>query len=147
MMIKVRNAAKEDIPRLVSICADTLPEKWSHDSFSAEFDKNSLILCAECDNEIIAFAVTAVSFDEGYLDLIAVCDNYRRQGIARLMLNETEQILKSMSVTRIVLDVRVSNPAVELYKNCGFKTLCARRDFYSNPREDAFTMQKEIGEA
>ncbi len=145
-MIKVRLADKSEIDRLVELCAQNLTEKWSRQSFETEFDRNSVILCADDDGTVIGFSVTCVSFDEGYLDLVAVSPDYRRQGIARQLLVNTERELKSRGVTHIVLDVRISNPAVELYKSCGYATLCTRRDFYSNPREDAFTMQKEIGE-
>lgn len=145
-MITIRNAAKADIESLVALCAETLPEKWSAESFSAEFEKNSVVLCAADDGEIIGFAVTAVSFDEGYLDLIAVSEKYRRQGIARRLLNATEHELIIRGATHAVLDVRESNDAVKFYKACGYKVLCTRRDFYSNPRENAFTMTKELGE-
>ena len=94
-MITIRNAAKADIESLVALCAETLPEKWSAESFGAEFEKNSVVLCAADDGEIIGFAVTAVSFDEGYLDLIAVSEKYRRQGIASALTSRLAmEILK-----------------------------------------------------
>ncbi len=140
----IRKAEIGDIESLVRLCSDTLPEKWSHESFASEFKKGSVILCAEADGKIIAFCVTTVSFDDGYLDLIAVSSDYRRNGIAKAMLLETERLLNNCS--RIILDVRVSSGAVLLYEACGYKTVCTRKDFYQNPREDAFTMIKEIGE-
>ncbi len=143
-MITVRNAFRSDIEALVKLCAEALPEKWSVESFSAEFDKSSVILCALDGDRIIGFSVTAVSFEEGYLELIAVNKCYRRQGIARRFIVKTEQLLKERGVIRILLDVRCSNDAALLYKACGYTVVCTRRNFYSNPREDAFTMQKEL---
>ncbi len=143
----IRKAEIGDIEALSRLCAETLPEQWSADSFKAEINKNSVVLCAVKASEIIAFAVTAVSFEEGYLDLIAVRSDYRRRGIARELLAATEAELKARGATHIVLDVRVSNDAVRLYESCGYTTLCTRRDFYSNPREDGYTMTKNLGEA
>ena len=144
-MITVRNVTRDDIASLVALCAENLPEKWSDSSFLSELDKGSVILCASDGDEIIAFAVATVSFDEAYLDLIAVNADYRRRGGARRLLSDIEDALRIRGVTRIVLDVRCSNTAVKLYEACGFRTLCTRRDFYANPREDGFTMQKELG--
>ncbi len=145
-MIIYRNAEIGDIESLVRLCAEALPERWSAESFAAELDKKSVILCACDEGHVVGFSVTAVSFDEGYLDLIAVSEDYRRQGIARGLLSATEAELINRGVTHIVLDVRCSNAAAELYKACGYTTLCTRRDFYSNPREDGYTMTKELGE-
>ena len=144
-MINVRNAAYEDAARLAELCAENIPQPWSESSFAAEFDKGSVMLCACEDNRIIGFAATAVSFDEGYLELIAVDRAYRRGGYGTFLLRETEAALADRGVSRVVLDVRCSNTAaIELYKKCGYGIVCTRRDFYGQPREDAYTMTKDL---
>jgi ribosomal protein S18 acetylase RimI-like enzyme len=46
----------------------------------------------------------------------------------------------------VLLDVRVSNAAVSLYQNLGFRTLIVRKDFYDTQVEDAYFMQLELVE-
>jgi len=45
------------------------------------------------------------------------------------------------------LEVRESNtPAINLYKSYDFKLLSKRKDYYTNPREDALVLVKNLKE-
>ena len=47
--------------------------------------------------------------------------------------------------TRVLLEVRKSNAsAIRFYEGFGFKVLGERKDYYSNPVEDAFVMEKSL---
>ena len=49
--------------------------------------------------------------------------------------------------SRVLLEVRKSNAsAIRFYEGFGFKVLGERKDYYSNPIEDAFVMEKNLYE-
>jgi ribosomal-protein-alanine N-acetyltransferase len=70
---------------------------------------------------------------------IAVSPEFRRQGIASLLLDTA---LNGMDAD-VFLEVRHSNtPAIALYEKYGFQPIGIRKNYYDNPREDAILMQK-----
>lgn len=144
-MLTVRPADRRDAPLLSKLSRDNCADGWSESAFLPEFDRGSVILTAEAGGSIIGFAVVTVSFDEGYLQLICVDPDRRRQGAASELLSKAEEDARQKGARKIVLDVRASNSAaLELYKKSGYTLLCKRAGFYSHPLEDAFTMVKEL---
>ena len=74
---------------------------------------------------------------------IAVMPEYRRQGIADLLIERAREVCEGLD--ELTLEVRVSNtPAISLYEKHGFKNVGRRRNFYENPREDAFIMTRGL---
>ncbi len=144
-MKSYRVALEEEISCLSQLSGECGSDRWSEDAFLPEFKKGSVIMCCECDKTVVAFAVVGVSFDEGYLHLVATHPDFRKQGIASRLLAECEEKCRAKGVEKILLDVRVSNiTAVSLYQSLGYSTLCTRKNFYSHPTEDGFTMVKEF---
>ena len=48
---------------------------------------------------------------------------------------------KQRGITRVVLEVRISNDhAIRLYENLGFRNCGIRKNFYDLPREDGMVM-------
>ena len=83
----------------------------------------------------------------GALDIhnIAVHVDFRRRGIARLLLGHILGHAKAQSVTRVMLEVRKSNLAAQkLYEAFGFSTTGVRKGYYSDDGEDALAMTMEI---
>ena len=60
-------------------------------------------------------------------------------------MNEIFDRAKEKECHSIFLEVRESNvAAVELYKSYGFVSTGKRKGYYSNPKEDALLMVKDI---
>jgi ribosomal-protein-alanine N-acetyltransferase len=90
-------------------------------------------------NNIMRFEYTCIA-DEAQLLDIYVEPELRRQGLAEKKLREWFATLAPG--TKVILEVRVSNhPARKLYEKLGFKELYRRKEYYSNPQEDALVMQ------
>ena len=75
---------------------------------------------------------------------IAIDERYRGRGIAKnLILNLIER-LKSNEVYSLTLEVRTSNvAAIGLYNGLGFSQVGRRPNYYSNPKEDALILRRE----
>ena len=80
---------------------------------------------------------------EAYITNVAVSEKFRRRGIAEKLLEEAERGAIKRGCVLITLEVRASNdPAKALYKKRGFKEVGTRKNFYSDPCEDAEIMTK-----
>jgi ribosomal-protein-alanine N-acetyltransferase len=70
---------------------------------------------------------------------LAVDPSFRRQGIARRLL---DQVLGSAPGSEWFLEVRESNiAALNLYKELGFQLSGRREDYYRDPHEAAIVMR------
>ncbi len=83
---------------------------------------------------------------EGEADMmnVAVHPDYRRQNIARSLIDSLIFRLTAKGVHCLSLEVRASNePAIDLYRAMGFYQAGRRPNYYRNPREDALILRKE----
>ena len=75
----------------------------------------------------------------------AVAPGFRGRGVAKKMMSEIFEKAAESDCHNIFLEVRESNkPAMELYKSYGFVSSGKRKDYYTNPRENAIIMVKEL---
>lgn len=120
-------------------------EGWSAESFRSEAEKdNGFVLYAENSDGIIALLSAYSAIGEADITSVAVAPAYRRRGLAQKLIMELESRLPD-DTESIFLEVRESNtPAITLYEKCGFERLSIRRNFYSDPSENAIVMQKHI---
>ncbi len=114
---------------------------WSYDSLAEELQNPLAVFLVAEDVD----AESAVGYlgmhhilDEGFIANIAVHPAYRRQGIARALVREAQDYAETHDLTRLTLEVRVSNiPAIALYEGMGFTRDGVRPGFYDSPKEDA----------
>jgi ribosomal-protein-alanine N-acetyltransferase len=72
---------------------------------------------------------------------VAVAPGWRRRGIARWLLGFALAQAARAGAGRALLEVRESNaPARALYANMGFVHLGLRRDYYTEPLENAVVL-------
>ena len=84
-----------------------------------------------------------VVLDEGYIGNVAVCRDFRRQGIADRLLYGLDAAAVEKKLHFLTLEVREGNhPAIALYEKHGYAVAGVRRDYYRNPKENALLMTK-----
>ncbi|MBR5521288.1 MAG: ribosomal protein S18-alanine N-acetyltransferase [Oscillospiraceae bacterium] len=117
---------------------------WSAQGLADDIKNDSThSFVAVADGRAVAFCSYLVTFDA---ELIFVCTHpdMRGHGIAAKLLTETMNSLPE-GITTVVLEVRSKNePALALYNKLGFEKLGLRKNFYSNPQDDAVVMEKTI---
>ena len=102
-------------------------------------------ILAETEGRIIGYVLFWLL--PGAIDIhnIAVHVDYRRRGIARVLLRKVVGEARRQSVIRVLLEVRRSNlPAQKLYESVGFLTRGIRKGYYSDNGEDALAMTLEL---
>ncbi|MGN0502823.1 MAG: ribosomal protein S18-alanine N-acetyltransferase [Ruminococcus sp.] len=117
---------------------------WSRQGLEEELNnETSLFLVAKEENEVIGYIGMSIVIDEGYIFNVAVREKYRKKGVATALINELVTYGKKNNFSFITLEVRESNlPAISLYSKFGFIKAGERKDYYSNPKENAILMTK-----
>ena len=80
---------------------------------------------------------------EGNIVNVAVDEHYRKNGIARALMQELVKRGLEKNVNIFFLEVRAGNEAAKhLYETEGFRNIGVRKNFYEKPVEDAYVMSK-----
>ena len=107
-----------------------------------------LIVARDAENDsTIGFSLSRTAADEAELLLLAVLPTHHRLGIGGLLLDDFMQRAADQGVGRVHLEVRDGNPAVEMYRSAGFRSVGRRRNYYrahEGTRYDALTLVREL---
>jgi ribosomal-protein-alanine N-acetyltransferase len=151
--MRIREMTPMDADAAAFIEKETFSQPWSRQAFLDSLaNPNTMFLTAEeeCGGSDDAPAVMGyvgmyLAGGEGEITNVAVAQDFRRKGIGRALISELIARATERGVSRIVLEVRVSNhPAISLYEQMGFCRVGTRRGFYDFPKEDADIMIREI---
>lgn len=92
----------------------------------------------------MGYACQTVLFENAEVDNIAVAEGYRREGIAKKLLEMLEEEAKARGATVMLLEVRVSNvPRDESVSTFGLGGIYTRSRILADG-EDAVVMQKRL---
>lgn len=99
---------------------------------------NSFIYTYIIDNKVCGYLMVLDSIDVYEILAIATIEKYRNKGIA-------QELLDKIKIKDIFLEVRESNQvAINFYKKNNFKEISIRKNYYSEPNENAIIMKLEV---
>jgi ribosomal-protein-alanine N-acetyltransferase len=141
----IKNMGPEHVAQVADLEKICFCDPWSENSVASELNNPlSLWLVAEEAGSVLAYVGSQTVIDETDMMNIAVHPDYRRKAIAENLIGKLEELLRERKSICLVLEVRASNtPAISLYTKLGFKQIGCRRNYYRNPREDAWILRKE----
>jgi ribosomal-protein-alanine N-acetyltransferase len=85
---------------------------------------------ARLGGDICGFALARAVAGEAELLLLAVGQEVRRRGVGGALLARFISVAKRRGATRLHLEVRDGNPALDLYRSAGFEEVGRRRSYY-----------------
>ena len=138
----------EDIDQVCVLEEMVFSMPWHKESFIEMVEnKDALYLVVEENSNpgvVIAACGMRNIVGEGDISNVLVHPDYRKRGIARLMLAELmKQGEQKFGIEAYTLEVRKSNvDAIHLYEYHGFVQEGIRKNFYEKPTEDAIIMWK-----
>lgn len=119
------------------------PHPWSQSLFAGELrmPTSRHWLVARDGRQVLGFAGLMWNVDEGHVTNFAVHAGHRRRHVAmRMLLTQCCDAI-ALGVTRLSLEVRMSNEAARaLYGRFGFSPGGVRRGYYNDNGEDALVM-------
>ncbi len=121
---------------------------WSEDGLRSELANDTAhFLAALSENKVLGYIGVHEICGEAYITNVAVLPEYRRLGIGETLIDAATRGAQMRNCEFISLEVRISNvPAIELYKKEGYNIVGQRKNFYSNPTEDAYIMTRYLKE-
>ena len=124
---------------------DTAPSAISNAASSAISNAAPATLNNTAFSAVVGFAVLRQVGDDGELLQIAVDKAKRRGGVGELLMIAALEYARENTPGSIFLEVRRGNTAaIGLYKKHGFSSVRIRKDYYSDPVEDAIVMIRRL---
>ncbi len=137
----------EDIGQICEIEKECFPTPWTAAAFYNELVNNHFAkyVVMEWEGEIIGYGGVWLIMDEAHITNIAVRERYRGQKWGTRLLAEIMAMATVNGMSRITLEVRVSNAiAQRLYEKFGFHATGTRKRYYSDNQEDAIIMWADL---
>ncbi len=142
-IVRAMNSADlTEVSRISNECFSA--EGWSEKLFSDALllEDKYIMMCAVSaeSGEILGFITLSRVLDEVTLEDIAVSPSHRKKGVARELISSAIAELSGVA-SFITLEVREKNSsAISLYNSVGFETVGLRKNYYSEPLDNALLM-------
>lgn len=139
---------EEDVTVVHALDVASFSLPWPLSAYQFEVTRNpdSLPLVIEVRDvqgnwQIAGAMVIWLILDEAHIGTIAIDAEYRRKGLARILLGEGLLISHTKGAVAAYLEVRRGNiGAQELYRQFGFTIEGVRPHYYKDNHEDAFLL-------
>jgi ribosomal-protein-alanine N-acetyltransferase len=152
--VRIERGSSDDLDAVMAVMhaafGRRFGEAWTRSQLAGILPMGgvSLMLAKEGDGgDAIGFSLFRTVADESELLLVAVLPNYHRRGVGRQLLDDFLDRARNEGVSRVHLEVRDGNPAVEMYRTGGFSPVGRRRNYYHAPdggRFDAITLARDL---
>lgn len=144
--IVIKQMSTDHLTQVVDIEKLCFSDPWTRESFfegmNSTYQKYFVALLGE---KVVGYIVLFHIFEEGEVLNLATLPAERNKGIASKLLEYSFELFRSLGVTRVTLEVRVSNTnAKNLYSKYGFEPISVRKNYYTFPLEDGIVMEKHI---
>lgn len=138
--------AEEHVQQIAELEKLCFTAPWSFRSIQGELTNQLALWVVALDGEkLVGYVGSQSVLGEADMLNLAVDPAYRRMGVGAQLVCALVDRLEAMGVYCLTLEVRVSNqPAIRLYHRLGFVQVGCRRNYYSNPREDALILRKDF---
>ena len=140
----LREMLVEDLDQVMKIERELFSPPWTREGcFTYLTHKDAMFLVVEEKGEILAYCGLLMVLDEGDITNVAVRPDRQREGIGHFLMDSLIRLAEEQGVTTIHLEVRVGNDtAIRLYERMGFTRDGIRKQYYTDPVEDALLMTR-----
>ena len=137
--MQIVSMTAEHVSRLAELEKLCFSEPWSEKSLTEEIDNPAAcFLVAMQQDEVLGNGGMSTVLGERYLEIRAVIAEFRGHGVGRTLMAALIEKARENGGVCISREVRTSIlPAIAMYRSLGFTEACVRRNFYTEPREDA----------
>lgn len=147
LSLRIREMHSADLEQVQNIDRISFSLPWPTSAYNYELtNPQSLLWVAEIPGQgkaekIIGMVVLWLIVDEAHIATLAVEPEYRRLGIAKVLLTTALREAARRGMREATLEVRANNLAAQrLYQKFKFQTVGFRPHYYRDNNEDALIM-------
>jgi len=153
--VSISRMTEHDLLEVVEIEEQSGLSRWGWAAYYAELQGSNrdLMLVARApeskaprvSHTLAGYIVARIGANELHINNVAVRERYRRLGIGLNLLNRTLEEGRQRGINSAFLELRAGNlAALSLYEKCGFQVTSRRKNYYSEPVEDALVMTLQV---
>lgn len=141
--VHIRWMIRRDMSEVLDIESQSFEFPWTEEDFIRCLrQRNCIGMVAEFEERVVGFMIYELHKTRLHVLNFAVHPELRRHGVGNAMLQKLISKLSPQRRNRILLEVRETNLAAQLFfRNCGFRAISVLRQFYEDTPEDAYLMQ------
>ena len=141
--VHIRWMIRRDMPEVLDIEKSSFEFPWSEEDFIRCLrQRNCIGMVAEYDERVVGFMIYELHKNQLHVLNFSVRPDARRRGVGQQMINKLVGKLSQQRRNRIVLEIRETNLAAQLFfRNSDFMAMSVLRDYYDDTTEDAYVMQ------
>jgi [ribosomal protein S18]-alanine N-acetyltransferase len=136
-----------DLDGVLEVEGESFTNPWTREMYAWELQNKSvchILVVRTPDCAVAGFCAFWLVCDEIHINNLAIRPRFRAQGIGTALLHHVLAEAKDLGARRATLEVRASNDgARRLYERLGFYVAATRRNYYSNPVEDALILWRD----
>ena len=154
MKIAIRRMELVDLPQVVAIENRwSYLSKWGEAGYRAVMSDPRVYTCLVAEDTdtlsqpttIAGLGVVAQLIDDCELCNLVVLPEYLSKRVGYSLLQACVEVAQYFKITRMLLEVRQSNHhAIEFYKRNRFRIISERKNYYLNPSENAWVMERTV---
>lgn len=136
---------EKNVPEIVELYQAHFSDGWNENMLRSAFGGGRFLSIGAYSTETLVGVVTCTkNFDDADIEGIVVGLEFRRKGVASVLIDLAHKELALAGAKKVFLEVRASNfRAIKLYEKHGYLQISVRKKYYSDG-EDALVMVKEI---
>lgn len=131
---------ENDIAEVARLEKECFSSPWSEKQLEEELSNpTARFFVLKQNGKVLGYIGANNVAGEVYITNIAVFPEYRKKGYGEKLLSHLCFVSTEEGADFVTLEVRKSNHnAIKLYEKCGFEKKGERKNFYSDPTEDAY---------
>jgi [ribosomal protein S18]-alanine N-acetyltransferase len=138
---------EQDLDGVLEVEGESFTNPWTRDMYAWELQNRSvchILVVRTADCPVAGFCAFWLVFDEIHINNLAIRPRFRAHGIGTALMHHVLAEAKDLGARRATLEVRASNDgARRLYERLGFYVAATRRNYYSQPVEDALILWRD----
>jgi len=137
----------DDLTGVLEVEGESFTNPWTRPMYAWELQNRNVchIYVARTPAcRVAGFCAFWLVFDEIHINNLAIRPRFRGAGIGTALLERVIAEARALGAPRATLEVRASNvDARNLYARLGFYVAGTRRNYYTNPVEDALILWRD----
>jgi ribosomal-protein-alanine N-acetyltransferase len=139
-----RLASREDLDGVLAVEDASFNNPTTREWYEGELKRPDvcfIYVLRTPEYRVAAFCAFWLVVGEAHINNLAVLPELRSRGLGTQLLDATIVEAAHLGAEVLSLEVRESNaPALRLYEKAGFERVSVRKNYYTNPVEDAWIL-------